>query len=153
MKFLRSIFGEPDEPGHPAGTVDAGPDPVMAALAELEVKRLREALAAAAPAFGPLVEPDSHDFLRPGDMPARIIAFCQATGQEAPETRGEILRCTLESLALKYRWVLERLERMLGRRLETIHIVGGGAQNRLLCQFAADATRRRSPGRSGKPRP
>lgn len=100
------------------------------------------ALAAAAPAFGPLVEPDSHDFLRPGDMPARIIAFCQATGQEAPETRGEILRCTLESLALKYRWVLERLERMLGRRLETIHIVGGGAQNRLLCQFAADATQR-----------
>ena len=57
MKFLRSIFGEPDEPGHPAGTVDAGPDPVMAALAELEVKRLREALAAAAPAPAP--EPET----------------------------------------------------------------------------------------------
>jgi rhamnulokinase len=100
------------------------------------------ALAAAAPAFGPLVEPDSHDFLRPGDMPARIRAFCQTTGQPAPESKGEIVRCALESLALKYRWVLERLERMLGRRLETIHIVGGGSQNRLLCQFAADATQR-----------
>ena len=49
MKFLRSIFGESDEPGHPAAPVDAGPDPVMAALAELEVKRLREALGGAAP--------------------------------------------------------------------------------------------------------
>ncbi len=56
MKFLRSIFGESEEPGHPAGTVDAGPDPVMAALAELEVKRLREALAAATPA--PTPEPE-----------------------------------------------------------------------------------------------
>jgi hypothetical protein len=58
LKFLRSIFGEADEPGHPAAPVDAGPDPVMAALAELEVKRLREALAAAAPAPAPEPEPD-----------------------------------------------------------------------------------------------
>jgi hypothetical protein len=58
LKFLRSIFGETDEPGSSAGTVDAGPDPVMAALAELEVKRLREALAAAAPAPQPQPEPE-----------------------------------------------------------------------------------------------
>ena len=57
MKFLRSIFGESDEPGHPAAPVDAGPDPVMAALAELEVKRLREALAAATPTPEP--EPEA----------------------------------------------------------------------------------------------
>jgi rhamnulokinase len=99
-------------------------------------------LAAEAPAFGPLVDPDAHEFLRPGDMPARIRAFCAQTGQRAPETDGEVVRTALESLALKYRWVLERLEMMLGRRLGVIHIVGGGSQNRLLCQLAADATRR-----------
>ncbi len=72
MKFLRSIFGEPDEPGHPAGTVDAGPDPVMAALAELEVKRLREALAAAAPAPAPEPETEAvHD--APIARPHRVV--------------------------------------------------------------------------------
>ncbi|MBM3188492.1 MAG: rhamnulokinase [Chloroflexi bacterium] len=99
-------------------------------------------MAAEAPAFGPLIEPDSHDFLRPGDMPARIQAFCQRTGQREPQSRGEIIRCALESLALKYRWVLEKLELLLGRSLDTIHIVGGGCQNELLCQLAADATQR-----------
>lgn len=99
-------------------------------------------LAAQAPAFGPLVEPDSHDFLRPGDMPARIREFCTRTGQRAPETKGAIVRCALESLALKYRWVLEKLQILLGRPLSTIHIVGGGSQNQLLCQLAADATQR-----------
>jgi len=101
------------------------------------------ALAAQAPAFGPLVEPDCHDFLHPGDMPARIRAFCARTSQRAPETKGEIVRCALESLALKYRWVLEKLEIMRGKKLEAIHIVGGGSQNGLLCQLAADATQRR----------
>jgi rhamnulokinase len=99
-------------------------------------------LAAKAPAFGPLIEPDSHDFLRPGDMPARIRAFCARTGQKTPETRGEIVRSALESLALKYRWVLEKLEIMQARPLQTIHILGGGSQNQLLCQLAADATQR-----------
>ncbi len=100
------------------------------------------ALASQAPAFGPLIEPDSHDFLRPGDMPSRIQEFCVRTGQRLPETRGEIIRCALESLALQYRWVLEKLEIMSGEPLRTIHIVGGGSQNQLLCQLAADATRR-----------
>jgi len=100
------------------------------------------AMAAEAPAFGPLVEPDSHDFLAPGDMPARIRAFCAQTGQAEPDTEGAIVRCALESLALKYRWVLEKLERMTGRGLWAIHVVGGGSQNALLCQLTADATRR-----------
>jgi rhamnulokinase len=100
------------------------------------------ALATEAPAFGALIEPDAHDFLRPGDMPARIRDFCQRTGQRPPESKGAIVRCALVSLALKYRWVLEKLEALLGERLETIHIVGGGSQNQLLCQLAADATQR-----------
>jgi len=100
------------------------------------------AMAQAAPAFGALVEPDAHDFLRPGDMPSRIRAFCQRTGQAAPADRGAIVRCALESLALKYRWCLEKLEIMSGEALDVIHIVGGGSQNRLLCQLTADATQR-----------
>jgi rhamnulokinase len=98
--------------------------------------------ALATPAFGPLVEPDCNDFLHPGDMPARIQEYCARTGQAVPETVGEIARCTFESLALKYRWVLEKLELLAGRPLETIHIVGGGSQNQMLCQLAADATQR-----------
>lgn len=99
-------------------------------------------LAAAAPPFGPLVDPDHHDFLRPADMPRRIVEYCQRTGQRVPQSDGEIARCALESLALKYRWTLERLEQLQGRRLEVIHVVGGGSQNRLLCQLTADATQR-----------
>jgi rhamnulokinase len=89
-----------------------------------------------------LVEPDYGEFLKPGDMPSRIRAFCQRTGQAVPQSNGEVVRCALESLALKYRWVLERLEEILGRRLEPIHIVGGGSQNQLLNQLTADATGR-----------
>jgi rhamnulokinase len=98
--------------------------------------------ALAAPAFGPLIEPDCHDFLQPGDMPARIQAYCARTGQSVPETVGEIARCTFESLALKYRWVLGKLQVLADRPLDTIHIVGGGSQNQMLCQLAADATQR-----------
>ncbi|MEE8389271.1 MAG: FGGY-family carbohydrate kinase, partial [Anaerolineae bacterium] len=89
-----------------------------------------------------IVDPDHGGFLKPGDMPARIRAVCQETGQPVPESKGAVVRCALESLALKYRWVLERIEEILGRRLEPVHIVGGGSQNRLLNQFTADATGR-----------
>jgi sugar (pentulose or hexulose) kinase len=73
-------------------------------------------------------------------MPQKIQSLCQKTGQRAPQTDGEILRVALESLALKYRWVFERLEELSGKRLDPIHIIGGGAKNRLLNQFTADAT-------------
>jgi rhamnulokinase len=89
-----------------------------------------------------VIDPDCLDFIKPGDMPARIRAFCQRTGQPVPHSKGAIIRCVLEGLALKYRWVLERLEEIVGRPLAPIHIVGGGAQNRLLNQFTADATGR-----------
>jgi len=99
-------------------------------------------MAAQATPLQSVVDPDYPEFLKHGDMPARIRAFCQMTDQPVPQSKGEVIRCALESLALKYRWVLERLEEILSRRLEPIHIVGGGTQNRLLNQLAADATGR-----------
>ena len=99
-------------------------------------------MAAQAEPFLCVIDPDHGEFFKPGDMPTRIREFCRRTGQPVPESKGAILRCALEGIALKYRWVLERLEAMLGHRLEPIHIVGGGTQNRLLSQFTADATER-----------
>lgn len=99
-------------------------------------------LAAQAEPLRSVVDPDHDDFLKPGDMPARLRAYCERTGQPVPESSGQVVRCFLEGVALKYRWFLERLERLLGRRLEAIHIVGGGTQNRLLSQLAADACQR-----------
>lgn len=108
---------------------------------ELSYAQLTDMAAAARP-FTCILDPDDRDFLKPGDMPARIRAFAARTGQPAPETKGELVRTALEGIALKYRYVLERVEEMLGRRLDPIHIVGGGTQNRLLSQFTADATGR-----------
>lgn len=99
-------------------------------------------MAAQAPAFGPLALVDDARFLPPGDMAERIQGFCKETGQPVPQSRGEILRCALESLALEYRYVAESMDRLAGKRLPTIHIIGGGSQNCLLDQFAADATGR-----------
>jgi rhamnulokinase len=99
-------------------------------------------MAAVAHPFGPIVDVDDHRFLGLGDMPQKICQYCQETGQVVPESKGEILRCALESLALRYRWVLDRLEEMMEHRLEVVHIIGGGMQNELLCQLAADAMQR-----------
>jgi rhamnulokinase len=104
------------------------------------------ALAAQSPPFQALIDPDDLLFLKPSEpgdeMPERVRSRCLGTGQTAPVDRGALIRCVLESLALKYRWVLEKLETIWGRRLDPIHIVGGGTQNTLLCQFTADATGR-----------
>lgn len=97
-------------------------------------------LAEAAKPFTALLDPDNDVFLPPGDMPSRIVEYCKQTGQTPPSTPGEILRCALESLAFKYRWVLDKLETVRGRAIDIIHIVGGGARNQTLCQFTADAT-------------
>lgn len=97
------------------------------------------AQARAAEPFRSLLNPDAADFLAPGQMVDAIRAYCTRTGQPVPETVGQVVRCCLESLALRYRGVLEALEQLAGRRLETLRIVGGGSQNRLLCQLAADA--------------
>ena len=97
------------------------------------------ARAEAAPPFATLVDPDDVTFLAPGDMPARLAAFCTRTGQTPPGDEGAMVRCCLESLALKYRWAIDRLESILGTTIKTIHVVGGGTKNTLLCQFTADA--------------
>jgi len=92
--------------------------------------------------FQAVIDPDDAEFFKPGDMPARIQSYCQHTSQAVPESKGAIVRCVLESLALKYRWALERLEEVVRQRLDPLHIVGGGTQNRLLNQLTADATGR-----------
>jgi rhamnulokinase len=99
-------------------------------------------LAEATPPFVSVVDPDDTSFILPPSMPAAVADFCRKTGQTPPAEPGAVIRCVLESLALRYRWVLERLEELLGRKLEVIHIVGGGCQNTLLCQLTADACNR-----------
>jgi rhamnulokinase len=96
-----------------------------------------------APPLVSLVDVDDNSFVAPRDMPEAIRAACRRTGQPEPEGVGAVIRCALESLALKYRQVLGCLEDLIGGRIETVHIVGGGTQNRQLCQMAADACRRR----------
>ncbi len=97
-------------------------------------------LARSSSPFVSFIDPDHGDFVAPGDMPSRIRAFCERTGQRSPEDEGAVIRCALESLALKARHVLGQLRTTLGRTFDTIHIVGGGIQNTLLCQLTADAT-------------
>ena len=75
-------------------------------------------------------------------MVQKIQKFCADTKQPIPETVGEIARCIYESLALKYRWALERLEEIKGQKIDTLNIVGGGIQNKLLNQFVADSINR-----------
>jgi rhamnulokinase len=93
--------------------------------------------------FVAVINPDDASFASPGDMPERIRDFCRKSGQQEPETKGEILRVALESLALRYRWVLERLEELKGGRIDVLHIVGGGTKNKFLNQLAADAVNRK----------
>jgi rhamnulokinase len=95
-------------------------------------------LAGEAPAFGSMIDPDDASFILPEDMPGAVAAYCRRTNQPVPDGVGPVVRCCLESLALKYRWVLETIESLLGRRLAAVHVVGGGCQNALLCQLTAD---------------
>jgi rhamnulokinase len=92
--------------------------------------------------FLAVIDPDYPEFLHPGDMPERICQYCESTGQSVPKSRGEIIRVILESIALKYRWVLDHLETITGNQLSSIYIVGGGSKNHLLNRFTADATGR-----------
>lgn len=99
-------------------------------------------LAAESAPLASLIDPDHPAFLAPPDMPEALREQCRATGQTPPEGIGATIRCVLDSLALKYRVTLETMERITGRKIHTLHIVGGGSQNRLLNQLAADATGR-----------
>lgn len=97
-------------------------------------------MAAEAQPFTAVIDPDA--FIEPGDMPRQIAEHCRFWKQEPPQRPPELARAILESLALRYRAVLESMEDLLGRRFRIIHIVGGGSRNRLLNQFVADCTGR-----------
>ena len=99
--------------------------------------------AESAPQLASLVHPDDPRFMAPDDMPSTLAEYCQETSQPVPDSDGAIVRCALESLAMRYRMVVGYLEQLIDGPLETIHVVGGGTQNKLLCQMTADACNRR----------
>jgi rhamnulokinase len=91
-------------------------------------------------AFHSVIDPDFPPFFSPNGMIEKIRKYCVATKQEVPESVGQIARCIYDSLALKHRWALERLEEVKGAPIDTMNIAGGGSANELLCQLSADAT-------------
>ena len=97
------------------------------------------ALAKAAPAFRSFIEPNEPAFAQPGDMPARVRAFCAHTGQPEPAEPGAVVRSILESLALKHAQTIDLLAAVSGVAPREIHVVGGGARNELLCRWTANA--------------
>jgi rhamnulokinase len=108
---------------------------------ELDYATLTQQAERAEP-FRSLIDPRQPRFLKPGEMPQKMASFCLETGQPAPQTPGEFVRCIFESLALLYRVTIEELEQLSGRTIRRLHIVGGGSQSALLNQFAASATGR-----------
>ncbi len=97
-------------------------------------------MAGAVPPSEAMLDPNDESFMAPDDMPEAIRAFCRRTDQPLPEGPAEMTRLILESLALSYRYALDRIAGILGRTYRTLHIVGGGSLNTLLCQLTADAT-------------
>lgn len=105
---------------------------------EWTYEQLIKAAGKAAP-FASIIDPDDHDFLNPRDMLEAIRDYCRKTGQTPPAEPGEVTRCIIESLAMKYRLKIECIEDLLGQKIEAIYIVGGGSRNKMLCQATADA--------------
>lgn len=95
--------------------------------------------AEAAEPFRSLINPDDPLFANPADMEKAIRTYCADTRQPVPETRGQVVRCIFESLALRYRQVLENLRSLSPRPIETLHVIGGGSRNELLNRFTANA--------------
>lgn len=101
-----------------------------------------ESEARAAEPFASLIDPDCPAFQTPGNMPERIRDYCRRTGQRVPETKGEVVRCIAQSLGFRYRYTIEGMEAVTGRKYNTINIVGGGIKDKMICQFTANATKR-----------
>lgn len=101
-----------------------------------------ENMAWEAEGFVSFINPDDESFAAPGNMPERIRQFCKKTNQPVPETKGEVIRCIAQSLALKYRLTLEGMEDVLNRKIDVIHMVGGGIKDKMVCRFTAGATGR-----------
>lgn len=96
-------------------------------------------LAETAPPFKAFINPDDQAFVSPADMPEAIADFCRKTGQPVPETDAEYVRLIFESLALKYRYVLDIFKRCAENPIEKLHVIGGGSRNALLNQLTANA--------------
>jgi len=109
---------------------------------ELSYPELTEMAQKAKP-FAANIDVDYSEFLAPGDMPGRINNYLAQSGQKKIQDKGQMVRAILEALTFKYRWVLERIEDITGKKNDCLHIVGGGIQNELLSQFAANATGKR----------
>jgi rhamnulokinase len=95
--------------------------------------------AALVPPLRYVIDPDDQAFMPPGNMPSRIAAACRAAGHAPPDTPAETVRCILDSLALAYRRAVIEVQELTGQHVDTVHIVGGGSRNQLLCQLTADA--------------
>ncbi len=91
-------------------------------------------------AFAALIDPDDPKFALPENMPDAICEYCRESGQTVPGNRATISRCIMESLAFKTRFVLDQIQAIRQNPIERLHIIGGGSQNKLLCQFTANAT-------------
>jgi len=89
--------------------------------------------------FKSLINPDDSSFLNPGDMPKAVQDFCAKTNQPVPQTKGEIARCIYDSLVLKYKFTIKQIESITGKPIEKLHIIGGGAHNKVMNQLTADA--------------
>ena len=96
-------------------------------------------MATGAAPFRTMIDPDDASFAAPGDMPAAIRAYCERTGQPAPGDDSAMIRAIFESLALKYRFVLDRFRSLAPFEIERLHVIGGGSKNALLNQFTADS--------------
>lgn len=97
------------------------------------------AAAAEQPPFAAVIDPNDEAFMAPGDIPARIADQCRRTGQPVPESPAGFVRVILESLALAHAVTLQDAARLAGHDVETVHLVGGGSLNALLCRLTADA--------------
>ncbi len=109
---------------------------------ELSFDDLEKAAWGAAP-FESFIDPDYHDFATPGNMPQKIRNFCERTGQKVPQTEGEVIRCAAQSLAMKCRMVADALEDVQGKKLEAVHMLGGGIKDTMVTSFVSNATGKR----------
>lgn len=98
------------------------------------------ALSSNAKPFKSLINPDDAGFLNPGNMPKAVQEYCAKTNQPVPQNKGEIARCIYDSLVLKYKYTLKQIESVTGKKIERLHIIGGGAHNSMMNQLTADAT-------------
>lgn len=102
-----------------------------------------EKLALVEKPFACFIDPDAPEFVAPGNIPQRVRDYCRRTGQAVPESVGAVMRCIYESLAMKYRLTLEKLEDCTGKAYPVIHVIGGGVKDTLLCQMTASSCNRR----------